>query len=137
MKNLKLIALFVGCCLISTAAFSQSFSSFGTYTTSSESGDDKVVLMELNANGTAYLEINGVAQAITHYTYDPSYSDVIKFKGLPSANTISESLSTPAFRSGLLEPLGNGKWMLQLNDFGQGPPAQFNSDAITLDFDPN
>ena len=134
MKNLKLIALVIGCFLFSATAFSQSFSGFGTYTGADSKGNE--VVLELNVNGTATLTVAGVSQGVAYFVYEPAYSTFIKFKGVPTANSPADGGSTaPLFRGGLFEEgTAPYQWKLQLNDYGQAPPTQFNSDAIILSF---
>ena len=136
MKNARLIALVIGCTLFSLASFAQSFTSFGTYT--GINSDGKEIKIELNANGTASMEIDGDSQGVISFVYQPNSSNFIKFKAIPpGVNAVGETVVVPIFRGGLFEPLNATQWQLQLGEFGQPAPTQFDTNAIILDFTSN
>lgn len=128
MKNLKIIALLTVGFLFSLSAYSQSFSSFGTY--SGTLPDGKAIAFELEANTEAELEIDGTVEDFTNYTFDPSVSDIIVFNvngNTPgSFSTQAEGMITP--RRGILTYVGNDKWELVL------PPY---TTAVILDYIPS
>lgn len=133
MKNLRLLTLLVACCMFSLTSLAQTFNDYGTY--SGTMSDGKTIVVELNANGTATLMIDGNSDNVIEFKYNPAYSSIIKFKALPNAITIGETVATPIFRKGLMEPTANAKeYRLQLGDYGQAAPTQFNSDEIILSF---
>ncbi|NNC85636.1 MAG: hypothetical protein HKO56_01615 [Bacteroidia bacterium] len=129
MKNLKLFTLLIACCLFSVASIAQSFSNYGTYT--GETAMGQTIEIELQANGVASMTIDNVSQGVTEYTVNGIY---IKFKSLPTANTVGEALPVHQFRKGLIEPISATQWRLQLGDIGQPLPQQFDSNEIVLEF---
>jgi len=132
MKNLRLLTLIVASCLFSLASFAQGFNDFGTYT--GTMSDGKVIVIELQANGVATLMIDGNAENVIEFKYNPANSSVIKFKAMPTIMTTGEALPQPIHRRGLFEPINNGQYRLQLGGYGDPVPAQFSTDEIILDF---
>ena len=58
--------------------------------------------------------------------------NIIKFKAFTNAVTTGETVVTPIFRKGLFEQINATQWKLQLNDFGQSEPTQFDNNADNL-----
>jgi hypothetical protein len=135
MKNLRLLTLIAAACLFSLNTFAQSFSDYGTYT--GNTSDGSTIVIELNSNDVATLTINEITQGVVEYAYQPAFSSTLKLKSLPTAATLSEALATPQFRGCLFEQINATQWKLQLGEVGQSTPANFDSNAIILDFKPN
>lgn len=132
MKNLRLITLFLACSLFSIASIAQSFTNYGTYT--GIMSDGKTIVIELDASGIASMTIDGNSDNVVEFRYNPATSGVIKFKAVPNVVTMGQTVVQPKFRNGLFEPINATQWRLQLNDYGQPVPTQFDNNEIILDY---